>query len=75
MSDISQQSLGLLGYESYTFVVENLARSRAFYTERFDFREVAHSSAERVRETGEESAVFGAGEARVRRIADGAIGV
>ena len=64
MSDISQQSLGLLGYESYTFVVENLARSRAFYTERFDFREVARSSAELVKRTGEESAVFGAGEAR-----------
>ena len=62
---MSEKSLGLLGYESYTFVVENLARSRAFYTERFDFREVARSSAELSKRTGEESAVFGAGEARV----------
>jgi 4-hydroxyphenylpyruvate dioxygenase len=65
MSDIAKKSLGLLGYESYTFVVENLERSRAFYTQKFDFREIAHSSNELIRSSGQESAVFAAGEARV----------
>jgi 4-hydroxyphenylpyruvate dioxygenase len=62
---MTRESLGLLGYESYTFVVENLARSRAFYTEKFDFREIARSSRELTERSGEAALVLAAGETRV----------
>jgi 4-hydroxyphenylpyruvate dioxygenase len=62
---MARESLGLLGYESYTFVVENLERSRNFYASKFDFREVARASQARSAQTGESAVVFGAGEARV----------
>jgi 4-hydroxyphenylpyruvate dioxygenase len=58
-------SLGILGYDSFHFVVEDLERSRVFYTERFDFQEVAHAGAELVKRSGQESRVFGAGDVRV----------
>jgi len=58
-------SLGLLGYDSYHFVVENLERSRKFYTDVLDFREVAHASNDLTARSGQQSVVFGAGEARV----------
>jgi len=66
---MARESLGLLGYDSYTFVVENLERSRAFYTKKFDFREVAASSRGLSERTGETSIVFGAGDARVQIVA------
>ena len=37
---------GITGYDSFHFVVENLERSRKFYTERFDFKEVARAGDE-----------------------------
>ena len=56
---------GILGYDSFHFVVENLERSRAFYTEKLDFKEVARASADLTKRSGQEAAVFGAGDVRV----------
>lgn len=59
------EHLGITGYDSFHFVVENLDRSRQFYTERFDFKEVARAGDELVERSGQQSIVFGAGDARV----------
>jgi 4-hydroxyphenylpyruvate dioxygenase len=56
---------GIVGYDSFHFVVENLERSRAFYTERLDFKEVARSNDDLVKRGGQQSIVFGAGDVRV----------
>lgn len=57
--------LGIIGYDSFHFVVENMERSRKFYAERLDFKEVARAGEELVARSGQQSAVFGAGGARV----------
>ena len=62
---MAKETIGVLGYDSYTFVVENLERSRAFYTGRFDFREFSRASRELVEQTGDAGVVFAAGEVRV----------
>ena len=62
---MSGEKLGIVGYDSFHFVVENLERSRQFYTERFDFKEVARSGDELVARGGQQSVVFGAGQVRV----------
>src|ERR1051325_9619744 len=59
------ESLGILGFDSFHFAVENLERSRLFYTERFDFDEVARAGLALVEQSGQVSAVFGAGDVRV----------
>ncbi len=59
------EHIGILGYDSFHFVVENLERSRKFYAERFDFKEVARAGDELVERSGQQSVVFGAGEVRV----------
>lgn len=56
---------GITGYDSFHFVVENLDRSRKFYTERFDFKEVARAGDELVSRSGQQSIVLGAGDVRV----------
>lgn len=62
---MSGEHIGITGYDSFHFVVENLERSRQFYTEKFDFKEVARASDGLVERSGQQSVVFGAGEARV----------
>lgn len=62
---MSAEHIGITGYDSFHFVVENLERSRAFYTERFDFKEVARAGDELVERSGQQSVVFGAGDVRV----------
>jgi hypothetical protein len=42
-----------------------MARSRAFYLEKFDFQEVARAGADLVAKSGQEAAVFGAGGVHV----------
>src|SRR5260370_41299038 len=59
------ESLGILGFDSFHFAVENLDRSRVFYTERFDFDEIARASHRLVEKSGQVSAVFGSGDVRV----------
>ena len=65
VSSPSKEHLGLLGYDSLHFVVENLDRSRRFYTEKFDFKEVARAGDELTSRSGQQSVVFGAGDVRV----------
>jgi len=60
MSDI--QNLGITGYDSVRFVTLNLERSRRFYLDLMDFQEVARSTPELEEESGDESAVFSAGD-------------
>lgn len=62
---MSGEHIGITGYDSFHFVVENLERSRRFYTDKLDFKEVARGGDELVARSGQESVVFGAGEARV----------
>lgn len=62
---MSSEHIGILGYDSFHFVVENLERSRKFYTDKFDFKEVARAGDELVARSGQQSVVFGAGEVRV----------
>lgn len=62
---MSGEHIGILGYDSFHFVVENLERSRQFYAERFDFKEVARAGDDLVQRSGQQSVVFGAGDARV----------
>jgi 4-hydroxyphenylpyruvate dioxygenase len=62
---MSAPRLGISGYDSYHFVVENLDRSRRFYTETLWFKEVARAGDDLVARSGQQSVVFGAGDARV----------
>ncbi len=59
------EHIGIIGYDSFHFVVENLERSRKFYLEKFDFKEVARAGDELVARSGQQSTVFGAGDVRV----------
>ncbi len=59
-------SLGFTGIDSYEFIVSDLERSRRFYVDRMDFREVARSTPESIASTGEESVVFRAGKILVQ---------
>jgi 4-hydroxyphenylpyruvate dioxygenase len=57
--------LGIIGYDSFHFIVSELSRSRRFYTETLGLAEVARASATKVEKGGEEAWVFGAGQIRV----------
>lgn len=58
-------SVGLTGLESIVYIVRDLDRSRAFYTEKLDYAEVGGSSAQTEAATGERSVVFRAGDCQV----------
>jgi 4-hydroxyphenylpyruvate dioxygenase len=62
---MGKESLGILGFDSFHYAVENLERSRLFYTERFDFDEVARAGHALMQKSGQVSAVYGAGDVRV----------
>ena len=62
---MAKEHSGIIGYDSFHFVVENLERSRRFYTELFDFKEVSHAGDELVARSGQRSVVYGAGDVRV----------
>ncbi len=62
---MTREHCGITGFDSFHFVVENLDRSRRFYTEVLDFKEVAKAGPELVERSGQQSVVFGAGDARV----------
>jgi 4-hydroxyphenylpyruvate dioxygenase len=57
-------SLGIIGYDSFHFVVADLERSRRFYAG-LGFSEVARSSVSKTEKGGEVASVFGAGQIRV----------
>ncbi len=62
---MARENFGLMGYDSYHFVVSDLERSRRFYTEKFGFTEMARGGDELFERTGQRSIVFGAGMVRV----------
>lgn len=62
---MADEHIGITGYDSYHFVVENLERSRKFYQDRFDFKEVARAGDDLVARGGQQSVVFAAGDVRV----------
>lgn len=62
---MAAEHIGITGYDSFHYVVENLERSRKFYAERFDFKEVARAGDELVSRGGQQSVVLGAGDVRV----------
>jgi 4-hydroxyphenylpyruvate dioxygenase len=62
---MASDRVGIVGYDSLHFVVENLERSKSFYTEKFDFKEVARAGDDLVARSGQQSIIFGAGEVRV----------
>jgi 4-hydroxyphenylpyruvate dioxygenase len=59
------ESLGIIGFDSFHFAVENLERSRKFYRQKLDFDEVARAGDLLAQRSGQASAVFGAGDVRV----------
>jgi 4-hydroxyphenylpyruvate dioxygenase len=61
----AKETLGIIGYDSFHYVVENLERSRAFYTQKLDFKEVARAGDDLVQRSGQQAVVFGAGDVRV----------
>jgi 4-hydroxyphenylpyruvate dioxygenase len=62
---VARESLGLLGYDSFHFAVERSDRSRDFYVNKLDFREVARSGEVLTARSGQESTVVAAGDVRV----------
>ncbi len=58
-------SPGLVGYDSFHFIVNDLARSRRFYVDGLGFTEIARASEAKAAKGGEEAALFGAGQIRV----------
>lgn len=62
---MSGESIGITGYDSFHFAVENLERSRQFYVERFGFRELARAGDDLASRSGQQSIVLGAGDVRV----------
>ncbi len=61
----SADRIGILGYDSFHFVVESFERSKKFYESVFDFKEVARAGEELVTRSGQQSVVYGAGDVRV----------
>jgi len=59
-----KEHIGITGYDSFHFVVENLERSRKFYMDRFDFKEVGRAGDELAARGGQQSIVLGAGNVR-----------
>jgi len=60
-----REHVGLVGYDSFHFVVEDIDRSRRFYVDKFDFVEVARAGDDLVARGGQQSFVFAAGDVRV----------
>jgi 4-hydroxyphenylpyruvate dioxygenase len=59
--DMVREGIGLLGFDSIHFVVEDIERSRRFY-EKLDFHEIARAGDELTARGGQRSVVFAAGE-------------
>jgi len=56
--------LGIVGYDSYEFVVSDIERSRGFYTSMMDVPEVARFDERAAAEHGEDALLFAAGRAQ-----------
>ncbi|HSN57535.1 MAG TPA: VOC family protein [Candidatus Sulfomarinibacteraceae bacterium] len=64
MNDSKGSGLGIVGYDSYEFVVSDVERSRRFYTEMMDVPEAARLDERAAAERGEDAVLFTAGKAR-----------
>jgi 4-hydroxyphenylpyruvate dioxygenase len=64
MTDSKGSGLGIVGYDSYEFVVADAERSRRFYTEMMDVPVVARLDEKVAAERGEDALVFQAGKAQ-----------
>jgi len=58
-------NLGIVGWDSYEYIVSDLERARQFYTGAMRIPEVARLDASTAAERGEEGVLFAAGKARV----------
>lgn len=56
-----KESLGLWGWDTFDFIVQDLERSERFYTESFGLPLIARSTEKHAHETGEERRLFGQG--------------
>jgi len=64
MTDSKGSGLGIVGYDSYEFVVADAERSRKFYTEMMDVPEVARLEERAAADRGEDAFLFTAGKAQ-----------
>ena len=64
MTDSKGSSLGIVGYDSYEFVVADAERSRKFYTEMMDVPAVARLDERVAADRGEDAMLFTAGKAQ-----------
>ena len=64
MTDSKGSGLGIVGYDSYEFVVADAERSRRFYTEMMDVPAVAKLDERAAADRGEDAMLFTAGKAR-----------
>ena len=62
---MAKKNLGIIGYDSFHYIVENIERAHTFYVDKLDFKLVARSSAALTQESGQESRVYSAGNVRV----------
>lgn len=56
---VKKESLGLWGWDTFDFIVQDLERSERFYTESFGLPLLAKSTEKQIHETGEDSRLFG----------------
>ncbi len=64
MTDSKGSGLGIVGYDSYEFVVADAERSRKFYTEMMDIPAVARLDERVAADRGEDAMLFTAGKAK-----------
>ena len=64
MTDSKGSGLGIVGYDSYEFVVADAERSRKFYIEKMDVPAVAKLDERVAADRGEDAILFTAGKAR-----------
>lgn len=65
MNERKTSGLGLLGFDSFHFLVSDLDRSHEFYTKLLDWPLVARAGRELKERSGQESNVYSAGDIRV----------
>lgn len=64
MTEHQGSGLGIVGYDSYEFVVTDMERSRRFYTEMMDVPETARLDERVAADRGEDGVLFRAGKAQ-----------
>ena len=72
--EAKKESLGLWGWDTFDFIVQDIERSQRFYTESFGLPLIAKSTEKSTHETGEERRLFGQGGISIACIASQARG-